>query len=245
MPGTKSEVEALARLVPESKLLLGSAASEQTLEQLADSRQLKNYRLLHFATHGETNEGIPTDSALILAQDQISQKLDDQLARALSHKKPLDGRLTVGTILDKWDLDADQVVLSACETGLGAKAGGEGLLGFAQALLVKGAQTVVLSRWKVPDTATSLLMQRYYENILGKRAGLKAPMPRAEGLREAKLWLRSLTQAEIDKQVLALPGGGGELRSAAGRKPLAGLSGDKPYAAPYYWAAFVLIGDPE
>src|SRR5204863_6703264 len=174
LPGTKIEVEALARLVPDSKLLLGSAASEQTLEQLADSGQLKQYRLLHFATHGEVNEGIPTESALILAQDQISQKLDDQLARTLSHKKPLDGRLTVGTILDKWQLDADQVVLGACETGLGAKAGGEGLLGFAHALLLKGAKTVVLSRWKVPDAATALLMQRYYANILGKREGLLA-----------------------------------------------------------------------
>src|SRR5206468_12423552 len=125
LPGSKVEVETLSRLVPDSKLLLGSAASEQTLEQMAEAGELKNYRLLHFATHGEVNEGIPTESALILAQDQISHKLDDQLARTLSHKKPLDGRLTVGTILDKWNLDADQVVLSACETGLGAKAGGE------------------------------------------------------------------------------------------------------------------------
>src|SRR5207237_5210599 len=186
----------------ETKILLGSNASEQSLEQLAESGQLKNYRLLHFATHGEVNEGIPTESALILAQDQISRKLDDQLTRTLSHKKPLDGRLTVGTILEKWNLDADQVVLSACETGLGAKAGGEGLLGFAQALLQKGAKSVVLSRWKVPDAATSLLMQRYYENILGKRSDLKAPMPRAEGLREAKTWLSSLSQAEIEKQLL-------------------------------------------
>jgi hypothetical protein len=247
LPGSKLEVESLARLVPETKLLLGSDASEQTLEELAQASQLRNYRLLHLATHAQVNLGIPKESSLILAQDHIIHKLDDQIARTLGGNKPLDGRLTVGTILEKWQLDADQVVLSACETGLGAEAAGEGLLGFAQALLQKGARTVVLSRWKVPDMATALLMQRYYQNILGKREGLQAPMPRAEGLWEAKRWLRSLTQAEIEKQLAGLPGGG-ELRSVKPAVPVVGNKrppAEHPFAAPYYWAAFVLIGDPE
>jgi CHAT domain-containing protein len=120
-------------------------------------------------------------------------------------------------------------------------------LGFAQALLQKGAHSVVLSRWKVPDMATALLMQRYYQNILGKREGLQAPMPRAEGLWEAKRWLRSLTQAEIEKQLAGLPGGG-ELRSVKPAVPVVGNKrppAEHPFAALYYWAAFVLIGDPE
>jgi CHAT domain-containing protein len=247
LPGTRIEIETLARLVPQTKRLLGSDANEQALQELAESGQLKRYRLLHLATHGQVNEDMPTESALILAQDRISQRLDDQIERTLSHQKPLDGRLTVGTILEKWHLDADQVVLSACETGLGTPASGEGLLGFAQALLQKGARSVVLSRWKVPDTATQFLMQRYYQNILGKRAGLQGPMPRAEGLREAKQWLRTLTQAELEKQIAGLPGGG-ELRSVKPAVPVVGdkpAANDCPFAAPYYWAAFVLIGDPD
>jgi CHAT domain-containing protein/tetratricopeptide (TPR) repeat protein len=247
LPGTKVEVNTLAGLVPDTKLLLGSAASEQTLEQLAQLGQLKHYRLLHLATHGQVNEGMPTESALILAQDRISRELHDQIARTLGGKKPLDGRLTVGTILDTWQLDADQVVLSACETGLGTDARGEGLLGFAQALLQKGARSVVLSRWKVPDRATALLMKRYYQNILGKRAELRAPLPRAEGLREAKHWLRTLSQADMEKQVADLPGSG-ELRSVKKAVPVTGGKlepSDRPFAAPYYWAAFVLIGDPD
>src|SRR5207247_1857629 len=75
-------------------------------------------------------------------------------------------------------IDADLVVLSACETGLGKDAGGDGLLGFAQAFLSAGARSVVLSRWQVDDVATALLMVRFYQNLLGKREGLKKPLGR-------------------------------------------------------------------
>ena len=107
-----------------------------------------------------------------------------ELARA--GKKVYDGRLTVRRMRQQWRLDADLVVLSACQTALGQNAGGEGLLGFAQVLLGRGARTVVLSRWHVSDDATALLMQRFYQNLLGRRAGLKAPMAKALALAEAK-----------------------------------------------------------
>jgi CHAT domain-containing protein len=87
-------------------------------------------------------------------------------------------------------------VLSACETGVGKRAGGEGYLGFAQALFIKGARSLVLSEWPVADDTTSLLMVRFYQNLLGKRPGLSGPMPEAESLDEAKRWLRNLSAAE-------------------------------------------------
>ena len=80
-----------------------------------------------------------------------------------------DGRLTAEQIVRTWDLDADLVVLSACESGLGRYAGGEGYLGFAQPLFARGARSLVLSLWKVDDDATALLMARFYRNLLGKR----------------------------------------------------------------------------
>jgi tetratricopeptide (TPR) repeat protein len=246
LPGTRWEVEAVARLLPGATTLLGSRASEQELDRLGDARDLQRFRLLHLATHGEANEQDPERSALILAQD----RLPDALAQARAGKKVYDGRLTVRAIRDTWRLDADLVVLSACQTALGRQLGGEGMLGFAQALLQKGARSVVLSRWKVDDAATALLMLRFYESILGKRKDLKAPLGRAAALQEAKTWLRSLSRREVEALVAGLTHG--EIRGTVGVAPTKKLAarakvpeGDRPYAHPYYWAAFVLVGDPD
>jgi len=245
LPGTRLEVEAISALVKGSTTLLGSDASEQKLDELIDTGKLKKFRLILLATHGETNEQTPARSALILAQD----KLPDPLTQVLAKKHPYDGRLTVSRIRERWDLDADLVVLSACETGLGKDAKGDGLLGFAQAFLSKGARSVVLSRWKVDDTATSLLMIRFYENLLGKRKDLKNPLGRAAALDEAKKWLRSLSRKDAER--LATLHSGGVLRGSEGDekvpaklKPIE-LNGDKPFGHPFYWAAFTLIGDPD
>jgi CHAT domain-containing protein len=188
LPGTRREVEALAPLLPREKvqLLLGSEASEQRLDQLAAAGQLKDYRLLHFATHGALDSATPAHSALL-----ATDRLPDAERQVREGKKVYTGRLTVGTVLG-WQLDADLVALSACETGLGREAGGEGLLGFVQALVQAGARSVLVSLWAVDDTATALLMTRFYENLLGKRPGLEAPLGKVEALREAKGWLRNL-----------------------------------------------------
>ncbi len=247
LPGTWLEVKALAGLVPNPTTLLGSNASEQELRKLTP--KLPTYNLIHLATHGQVDLLRPTSSALVLAQDRLPTRLDDQVQEVLSGNKPLDGRLTVGTILRDWKLDADLVVLSACETGLGKDAGGEGLLGFAQAFLQKGARSVVVSRWKVDDAATTLLMTRFYENLLGKRPDLKKPLPRAEALAQAKAWLKGLSRKDAETMLEKLTGGAvrGEPVAAPAkvRKAAPGPPGERPFAHPYYWAAFVLIGDPD
>ena len=104
-------------------------------------------------------------------------EIEDELLTPQRDASPdlLIGRLSAAE-LSNWKLDADMVVLSACQTGLGQPAGGEGYLGFSQALFLAGARSVVLSLWRVDDEATSLLMVRFYENLLGKRSGLKAPL---------------------------------------------------------------------
>jgi CHAT domain-containing protein len=207
-------------------VLVGRRVSEHDLEQLARHDKLRRFRLPHLASHGEV-AAQPRESALLLSEGR---------------------RLTVGAVLRTWKLDADLVVLSACESGLGQYAGGDGRLGFAHALLSRGARSVVLSRWKVDDRATALLMARFCENLLGKRAGLNKGMGRAEALAEPKKWLRTLPRT--DAEALAARLASGKLRGTIDDplpevKPAAKLpAGDRPFAAPNYWAAFVLVGDP-
>ena len=136
-----------------------------------------------------------------------------------------DGILTALEVAGLELSDTELVVLSACETGLGAEAGGEGLLGLQRAFQVSGARTVVSSLWKVDDTATRQLMERFYENLWVRK------LPKGEALRQAQLWMLR----------------GGHLEEAdegAGR----GLDFEEsqesaPRTSPYYWAAFVLSGD--
>jgi CHAT domain-containing protein len=249
LPGTRLEVESLARLVPCTSVLVGSRASEQNLAELARADKLRHFRLLHLATHGEFNLYRPEETALLLARDRLPTRLEEQLSSALLGRRPALGRLTVRTVLESWKLNADLVVLSACESGLGQMTSGEGMLGFAQALLSRGCRCVVLSRWKVDDTATALLMVRFYENLLGKRKGLTQGMPRAEALAEAKKWLRQLPRKQAGELTARLNGGvlrgsEGDERPVVKGKPVLLPQGDRPFAQPFYWAAFVLIGDP-
>ena len=122
--------------------------------------------------------------------------------------------------------DVQMVVLSACETGLGQVAGGEGLLGLQRAFQLTGAQTTVATLWKIPDAATTRLMERFYSNLWKKRMG------RLAALREAQTWMlregQKVTVIENGKtRGLAIP----EQPAVADTLP------------PYYWAAFVLSGD--
>jgi CHAT domain-containing protein len=111
-------------------------------------------------------------------------------------------------------------------------------LGFAQALFLAGSRSLVLSLWKVDDNAMALLMTRFYQNLLGKRPGLDKPMAKAEALQEAKAWLRGLTAKEVDRRLAELPRGAEVERPATVVPPAV-----HPYAHPYCWAAFILIGD--
>lgn len=120
----------------------------------------------------------------------------------------------------------DTVVLSACETGLGEVAGGEGLLGLQRSFQVAGAKSVVASLWKVPDAATGRLMQRFYENLWKRKLG------RLDALREAQIWM--LREA----QTTALGEAGNRGLDIETQPAL--QAGALP---PYYWAAFVLSGD--
>ena len=140
LPGTRYEVEALARLFQSddrpARILLGTDASEPELDRLAASGELGRFGFIHLATHGVIDEDVPARSAVILTQTGLPDPLEQVL-----HQKPVfDGRLLVREIQRGWELKAELVTLSACETALGRDAGGEGFVGFTQALLMSGAR---------------------------------------------------------------------------------------------------------
>ena len=234
LPGTRSEVEALKALFDSdkrpTKILLAADASEPEIDRLATSGELGQFGFIHLATHGVIDEAIPQRSAVILTQTG----LPDPLEQVLNQKSVFDGRLSVREIQRGWNLKAELVTLSACETALGREAGGEGFVGFTQALLMSGTRSVCLSLWKVDDKATASLMQRFYANLLGRRSGLAEPMPKAAALAEAKAWLRGLTAKASD------PRSRGDIVTTT-----VAPVGTHPFEHPHYWAGFILVGDPD
>jgi CHAT domain-containing protein len=140
-----------------------------------------------------------------------------------------DGVLTALEVAEMDLPGCELAVLSACETGLGESAGGEGVLGLQRAFQVAGARATLTSLWQVPDEATAALMQRFYDNLWRRR------MTRLEALREAQLWL--LREGRRHPEVAR-----GLKRGAAREDATAGeeAAGRLP---PLYWAAFVLSGD--
>ncbi len=252
LPGTRVEATSLRRLFDKDdpvSVLLDSEAGEQRLSELAQRGVLGKYRYLHLATHGEVNDIFPLRSAVILSRDQLPD--EQQRTELLLSGQPIaDGRLTAEEVLRRWNLHCDLVTLSACQTALGKFERGEGFVGFAQALILSGSRSVCLSLWKVDDTATALLMERFYQNLLGKRADLTAPLPKAAALAEAKEWLRKLPHTEAVKRAASLNEGVPRGKRPA-LPPLAvaptttETKDTPPYAHPYYWAAFVLLGHAE
>jgi CHAT domain-containing protein/Tfp pilus assembly protein PilF len=234
LPGTRQELMGLARVFSRPQLYMGPAASGRSLDRLAASGELRTFPYLHFATHGVLDDQRPMRSALILAPDRPHES---------SSAAPREGRLTAERILRGWKLDAELVTLSACQSGLGKYAGGEGYLGFSQALFLAGARSMVVSQWQVDDTATALLMTRFYENLLGTPEKTVKPLPRAEALAEAKRWLRGLRPDEVEQLTRDLPTRGTRGRLEP-RKAPEGSSPVRSYEHPYFWSGFILIGDP-
>ena len=114
-----------------------------------------------------------------------------------NHPQPdhQDGYLTAEEVMTLDLRGVRLCVLSACETGLGEVAGGEGLLGLQRAFQAAGARTVVASLWQVSDEGTRTMMQRFYQNLWQRKL---RPL---DALREAQLAM--LNDYDADKQQLA------------------------------------------
>jgi CHAT domain-containing protein len=249
LAGTAAEVTTVGRLFRQAYPAGTAAELCRALASKAAVRaRAAGNDYLHLATHGFF---APPELRSVLAGDEeftadVHPGLLSGLALAgiNSDSEPTStGSASPGagilTALEAAELDlgaVDLVVLSACETGLGRVAGGEGLLGLQRAFQVAGARTVVGSLWKLDDAATQLFMAEFYENLWLKKRG------KLEALRQAQL---AMLRAGDPQR--------GILRGAGKRVPIdpAALArarevlraqehGQLP---PFFWAGFVLSGD--
>lgn len=179
LPSSQEEVTGIAQLFPkdQTKLFLQKDATE---ENVKSGSQLDNYQIIHFAVHGILNSEKPQFSALVFSLPTEKPEIKNNGAISDINNAPQDGLLQVHEIFNL-KLNADMVVLSACETGLGKEIKGEGIVGMTRAFLYAGTSSVVTSLWKVSDTSTPNLMIDFYRRLTSQ--GLS----KAEALRAAKL----------------------------------------------------------
>jgi CHAT domain-containing protein/tetratricopeptide (TPR) repeat protein len=191
LPEAERQVQALKQIYgsENSKVYIGAEASEDRLKLEAGK-----YQILHLATHGILNDASPMYSHLVLSQ--LQGKVSD------------DGLLEAWEIM-KMDLNADLVILSACDTARGRVGAGEGMIGLAWALFVAGSPTTVVSQWKVETESNTKLMVAFHQNLKLNSNNAKEHSSKAEALQQAALKLMK----------------------------------NKKYSHPFYWAAFVIVGD--
>lgn len=199
----QGEAKIVAQIL-KSTVLESSAITKENLLSLATEAGY-----IHLACHGSFAWwDDPMSSALWLHNDE-SLTLNDILTDLRLKQSPL-------------------VVLSACETGISDVTNiPEEFIGLPTGFFEVGAANVISSLWSVSDASTSLLMARFYENLLNE----ESPMEPAEALKEAQIWLRDSKQATLEAVRFRFSHPGDMLVS----------SGTK-YESPFYWAPFFLYG---
>jgi CHAT domain-containing protein len=258
LPATKTEIAAIGQLYfqgfgPEGVTRL----EEKRATKRAFRTEAARHQFLHVATHGFFAPASKR-SALSLEPKELNRFAAPQQVAQVGGLHPglLSGLVLAGANqagkqrgLEALDVDdgittaeeigtlnlegVELVTLSACETGLGQTAGGEGLLGLQRAFQTASARTVVASLWEVNDDGTRTLMIEFYKNLWEKKLG------KLEALRQAQLTMLR----EYDPKAGKLRGAGA-LSPVDPAKLAAAEKGEHPKPlSPFYWAAFVLSGD--
>ena len=203
LPQTANEVNQIATLFGEqAQTHLGREATEDVAKTLG-----QDVDVVHIAAHGFTDDHRALDSGLVLTLNEDFQEGEEN------------GILHAWEIIESMRLDANLVVLSACQTALGKDAGGEGLIGLTHAFQFAGARSIVASFWNVNDVSTAVLMEKFYRYL-------------KEGHNKAT----ALQKAQIDL-----------IRNPVKLKRQGGIGRWLPAknfdaSHPYHWAAFQLIG---
>lgn len=250
LPATKAEAEEIKEYINEaniqSVLYVDTAGTETSFKALSGM----HVRIMHIATHGfywtedevsRSSENLPDFFLSKLPEKYVEDKVMTRSGLLFSGANntlrgkniPIDvddGILTAQEI-SSLDLSGlDLVVLSACQTGLG-EIRGDGVFGLQRGFKKAGANTLLMSLWKVDDKATQLFMSYFYKNLVTGKS-------KQESLSEAQ---RDLRDYEIEK----------EITEDQGRRPLSAHARSqeakkvkikiKPYKEPRYWASFILL----
>jgi CHAT domain-containing protein len=170
--GSEKEAKAILDLVPRSKRygVFGAAANKT----LVTSGALQDFRIVHFATHGELHPRQPALSFLALSGHP-------------AEGNPSEDSLLFAHEIYNLELSAELVVLSACNTALGPLVPGEGLVsGLARGFMYAGAERVVVSLWEVEDTTTADLMEGFYKRLFNLEESTVQALQRTQ----IELWKR-------------------------------------------------------
>ena len=213
LPGTQVEIETISKLLASKGFKLSKNLSTSATED--NLKSISNPGVVHIATHGyfqpdeevskESSFGVHYDNAknnpllrsgLLLAN--VGKSLVDTVSTDITAQN--NGILTAYEAINLDLTDTELVVLSACETGLGEIKAGEGVYGLQRAFQIAGANSLIMSLWKVNDEATQKLMSSFYTNWM---SGMK----KHQAFHKAQLQLK------------------------------------KEFNNPYYWGAFVMIGE--
>lgn len=232
LPGSRIEIraaaDAAAKAGAQTQVLLGEDASIDRLSELARNQELSQMNFIHLATHGRSRPRRLFDSSLVFSAPRDPSAADPSQSGRTQF-------LTARDILTQWKLNADVVVLSACQSAVGVDGGLDGSIGLPQVCLLAGARNVLVTLWDVDDTAATLLIHRFFLNLTRADVSPEGALLPAESLLEARNWLRRSTTSEL-RDALAQTGG------SSLPLPSVPMPGDAPFSHPRYWAAFVLVG---
>jgi CHAT domain-containing protein/Tfp pilus assembly protein PilF len=252
LPGTAKELAEVRHLAGKRAVVERQGISAGTGQLLAD---LPEVRWAHLATHGFFADPSVRSIFQLSAEDYKRSQCGERIGvgarsplvlcglvcaganRPVKDAEKEDGGILTAEAIAGLNLDGlELAVLSACETGLGEVAGGEGVFGLQRAFHIAGARSVVASLWKIDDDATQALMQEFYRNLWERK------LPKLEALRRAQLAM--LLHYDAKAGQLRAPGAPvpvdpAELAAARQELHTVGRSA----LPPLYWAGFVLSGD--
>jgi len=158
LPSAQEEVSIISQTF-KGVFLQGLASNERYFKENANE-----FGIIHLAMHGLLHRNVPMFSSLAFSEDRDT--LEDNFLQAYE--------------ISRLKLNADLVVLSACETGYGKFEQGEGIISLARSFMYAGIPSLVVSLWPVSDKSTAVIMKCFYQNLV-------EGLPKDEGLRRAKL----------------------------------------------------------